>query len=159
MPATTTSSDPSCQFVPAMKNMRHAASEPAQAKPAKSRVGFGLRSAMAPMKMSTIAETIVVKVTVKNHRLARRDGDAEHREVRRAVGAVGEPGAGRLLRDGREVRAEQHGGGRGDVGGVGPVVPVPGALLLGLWTRGVDDDGRHGRTVPHGGAPRRRVGR
>ncbi len=52
-----------------MKNIRQAASEPAHAKPAKSRVGLGLRSAMAPTKMSTIAETIVVSVTVKNHRL------------------------------------------------------------------------------------------
>ena len=47
---------------------------------------------MAPMKMSTIAEMIVVKVTVKNHRLPGRDRDAEHREVRRAVRAVGEAG-------------------------------------------------------------------
>ncbi len=69
MPATTTSSAPSCQFVPATKNIRHAARAPAQAKAAKSRVGRGLRSATAPTKMSTMAETIVVNVTVKNHRL------------------------------------------------------------------------------------------
>ena len=67
MPATTTSAAPSCQSVPATKNMRLAARAPAHANPPSRRVGRGLRSAMAPMKIRTIAERIVVKVTVKNH--------------------------------------------------------------------------------------------
>ena len=58
------SSTPSCQLVPATRNIADAAAAPAHAKPARSRVGRGDRSAIEPMTMSTIAETIVDTVRV-----------------------------------------------------------------------------------------------
>ncbi len=58
------STTPSCQLLPLTKNISVAASEPSQAKPPSSRAGLGDRSAMAPTKMSTIAEMMVAAVAV-----------------------------------------------------------------------------------------------
>ena len=62
--ATISSSTPSCQLVPVTRNIAEAAAAPAQAKPAKSRVGRVARSAIAPTKTSTSADTMVERVRV-----------------------------------------------------------------------------------------------
>ena len=48
--------------MPVTKNIGEAAAAPAQAKPAKSRVGRVARSAIAPTKTSTSADTMVEMV-------------------------------------------------------------------------------------------------
>ena len=62
--AMISSSTPSAQLVPVTRNIAEAASDPTQAKPAKSLVGWVVRSAIAPTKMRKMAETIVDTVMV-----------------------------------------------------------------------------------------------
>ena len=59
---------PSCQLVPATKNIAAAAAAPSQANPASIRVGRRLRSAMPPTTMRTRTETIVEIVAVYANR-------------------------------------------------------------------------------------------
>jgi hypothetical protein len=60
--AKTRRSTPSIQLSPLTRNIAVAAAAPVQANMANSRTGLGERSAMAPMKIRTIAETMVESV-------------------------------------------------------------------------------------------------
>ena len=127
------------------EHQRRRTTLPAQAKPAMHASSCAAdRSAIAPTTGSSSAERIVAKRDEVEDQRAGGDREPEDVQVGGALEARRrrDEAAGGLLGDRGQVRREQHGRDRGDVGAVGPVVPVPGLLLPGARERAEVGDTR-----------------